>query len=160
MSHVSKQIMKPLVMGMSTTNLQASWALASNQDPDGFLGKIVQFMWHVKQQAVQVPLQISLASLKPTIGLLTVTEAIHWNNIISNFGNFHAQNFIGDVFKFYEFLFWLSVYNSSVQILPSMCFWLHICRTCVCSNKAAPARADGKLASTGECVIMIDASMR
>ncbi len=47
MSHIQTNIMKPLVIGMSTTSLQASFtsaSLASNQVPDGVLGKIVQFM--------------------------------------------------------------------------------------------------------------------
>ena len=55
--HICNQILKSLVMGMSTASLQARWAsasFASNQILDGVLGKMVQFMWNVKQQGVQV----------------------------------------------------------------------------------------------------------
>ncbi len=44
-----------VVMDMSTASLQASWASVSQLAvPDGVLGKIAQFMWHVKQQALQI----------------------------------------------------------------------------------------------------------
>ena len=71
--HVTfKQIMKPTVTVMSTASLQASSAstsLASNQVPDGILGKIVHCPIHVTCETASCSssVHISLVSLKQRI---------------------------------------------------------------------------------------------
>ncbi len=88
----SKQIMKPLVMGMSTTILQpscASASLAFNQLPDGCLGEYCPM--HVTCETASS--SSSFVSLKQKNWLLSAIEAIHWSNIIStNLVRCHAQN--------------------------------------------------------------------
>ncbi len=54
---------------------------------------------------------ISLVSMKQTIGLLTVIEAIHWTNIVSKFGTFScAEIYLVICSNFLSFIFGL-VYN-------------------------------------------------
>ncbi len=67
---------------------------ASNQNPDGILGEIVQYMWHVKQQAVQVQCTFLLCHWNKQLVI-----DCHWSNthgaiLYPNFVHFHAQNFI------------------------------------------------------------------
>ena len=107
--HISKQIMRSLVTGMSTVSLQVSWAsasLTSNKVPDGVMGKIVQFMWHVKQQTVQVQCTTLLCQWSKILVIDCYWS--NWSNIISKFGTFSCTDFYLVIFsKFKRFFFGL-----------------------------------------------------
>ncbi len=119
--YISKQIMNSLVTGMSIESLQASWvsaSLACNQVPDSVLGKIVQFMWHVKQQTVQVQHTFPLCHWNKQL-----VSDCHWSNTLEQYyiqiwPIFMHRILFGDVFKFYKFLFWLSVFSNILSSIP------------------------------------------
>ena len=86
---------------------------SSNQIPNGVLWKIVQFMWHVKQHAIQVQYTFLIETNN---WLLTAIEAIHWSNLISKFGTFSCTEFYLVMFSNFIGFFFGLVYLNLISI--------------------------------------------
>ena len=142
-------------MGMSTASLQASCASAShasNQVPDGILGKIVPFFL---QCCTILSMSSSwIGSMRsryvtwsswPVLGQCTfllchwskqLVIDCHWSNTLESYCIqiwyiFMHRILFGDLLKLYKFLFWLSVYNGRKKELirgsfKKFCLHCHI----------------------------------
>ena len=77
-------------------------------------------MWHVKQQAVQVQCTFPVCHWNKQLVL-----DCHWRNTLHQYYIqvwyiFMRRILFGDVFEFYKFLFWLSVYLYN-KVLKNCC---------------------------------------